>query len=573
MAPVILGLNTYFHDASACLVVDGKLVCALEEERFNRDKHTTAFPRLAVQKCLEVAGLTIADVDVVAVAADPNLDVDRKLLFGLRHGLGARGVLQSEVKRFATRKIAFQRWFNSQWPNGAVKRPQVQWVEHHHAHVIGSFLVSPYREAALLGIDGSGEWATSYLGHAVSDASGATTVTRFQQSYFPQSMGAFYEAVTDWLGFRPNYDEGKTMGLAPYGDAKPFLTKAQQLFHVDEDFGFHLDLSYFQHQRGSERRFSSKFVETFGAPRAKADGFSQYHHDVAASFQRVLEDRGLELCTQLHARTKAKHLVIAGGVALNSVMNGRIVREGPFEDLYVMPGAGDNGTCIGAAYTALWKITGRRSEFVHDSPYVGNAYSDEDVLKAIRYAGAEIERHDDIERVAAELLNKGRILGWHQGAMEFGPRALGSRSILANPTLPDMKAVLNARVKHREPFRPFAPSSIAERAREFFDARVDDPFMLKVCYVRPEWRERLPAITHVDGSARLQIVHQHLHPRYHKLIQEFGQLSGVPVVLNTSFNVMGEPIVESPMQALRCFFTTGIDELIIGNYIVRKYRH
>jgi carbamoyltransferase len=263
-------------------------------------------------------------------------------------------------------------------------------------------------------------------------------------------------------------------------------------------------------------------------------------------------------------------LVLAGGVALNSVMNGRIVREGPFEDLYVMPGAGDNGTSIGAAFYLWNTMLGRPRECVHDDPFVGNAYDDGAITKTLEACGLPHERHDDIERFAAELLARGRMIGWFQGRMEFGPRSLGSRSILANPMLADTKEVLNARVKHREAFRPFAPACPVERMSEFFDSRVETPFMLKVCPVRPESRHLLPAITHVDGSARLQTVAAAHHPRFHGLLTEFGKLTGVPVLLNTSFNVMGEPIIESPIDAIRCFFSTGLDELILGNHVVRK---
>ena len=416
--------------------------------------------------------------------------------------------METEMRRYWSRGQALKRWLQQVWPNSA-RRPPVHYVEHHLAHVGGSFLVSGFEEAALLGIDGSGEWATSLLGHGRGNQ-----IEVFQHSWFPMSLGSFFEAVTDWCGFRPNYDEGKTMGLAPYGDASAFYDQVARLVRVESDGGIWLDLSYFNHQLHHWKRYSHKFVTAFGPPRKKDRDipFETHHKDVAAAFQRVLEERVLEMCEILHRRTGAKKLVIAGGVALNSVMNGRIVREAPFEDMYVMPGAGDNGTCIGAAYYTYNTVLGGERNCVHDDPYLGTEYSDDVIRRTLEACGLALERHDDIEEVAAKLLAEGHIVGWFQGRMEFGPRALGSRTILANPTLPDMKAVLNARVKHREPFRPFAPACVRERATEFFDSTVETPFMLKVCNVLPQKRSALPAITHVDGTARLQTVDQRPAP-------------------------------------------------------------
>jgi carbamoyltransferase len=562
----ILGINHYFHDTSACLVKNGELVAAVEEERLTREKHTTAFPVQAVALCLRLGGIDPQEVDHVAVSVDPTHKWNAKLAYAARHFQHAQSFMKSELKVFVARKRSLDAFMSETWPDPA-RRPTLHHVQHHLSHVGGSFFVSHYHEAALLGMDGSGEWATSLLGHGRGDS-----IDIHQQSWFPMSLGSFYEAVTDWVGFRPNFDEGKTMGLAPYGDPAPFYRRVASLVRVEPDGEIWLDLDHFNHQFHGIKRYSDRFVDTFGPPRKhdRDAPFESHHKDVAASFQRVLEDRVLAMCQILHRRTRCKHLVIAGGVALNSVMNGRIIREGPFEDLYVMPGAGDNGTSIGAAYYALTALLGHPRAFVHDDPYVGNEYSDAELRAAIESSGLKAERHDAIEEVAAELLARGRMLGWFQARMEFGPRALGSRSILANPMLPDMKAALNARVKHREAFRPFAPACPQEVAADFFETRVPDPFMLKVCYVRPEARARLPAITHVDGSARLQTVEQKHHPRFHRLLIEFGMRTGIPVLLNTSFNVMGEPIIEHPIQAIRCFFSTGLDELVLGNYVVRK---
>jgi carbamoyltransferase len=562
----ILGINYYFHDSSACLVKDDKLVVAVEEERFTREKHTSAFPAQAVTKCLEVGGLQPGDVEHIALAVDPRVHWGMKTAYALANPKGAQGFMRAELRRLWSRDRALKAWLASLWPDPA-RRPRLHYVEHHLSHVAGSFLVSPYDQAALLGLDGSGEWATSFLG-----VGRGATVERFHQSFFPHSLGSFYEAATEYCGFRPNYDEGKTMGLAPYGDAEVFHRQVGELVRVDDEGGIHVDLSCFRYQFHGKVRCAPKFISTFGParPYSKTAPFQPHHHNVAAAFQRVLEERVLAMCRTLRERTRCRHLVVAGGVALNSVMNGRIVRESGFDDIYVMPGAGDNGTCIGAAFYVNHVVLGRPRGFCHDDPYIGNGYSDEELRQTIESCNLPLERHDDIERVAAELLAEGRMLGWFQGKMEFGPRALGNRSILANPCLPDMKEVLNARVKHREPFRPFAPSVTKEAAGDFFETRVEAPFMLKVMMVRPDLRQKLPAITHVDGSARMQTVRAEINPRYHKLLTELGQRTGAPVVLNTSFNIMGEPIVESPLQAIRCFYSTGLDELILGNYVLRK---
>lgn len=559
----ILGINYFFHDASACILRDGELVVAIEEERLNRKKHTAEFPRMAIDRCLAIAGMRPSDIDHVALSIRPLLNWDKKLRYASDNPRDGFGFLRYELSKLERRQRSFAKWILETF--SPKKLPKFHFVEHHLAHVAGSFLCSPYEEAALLGLDGAGEWATSYLG-----VGRGNQVTCYNQSFFPMSLGSFYEAVTEFCGFRPNYDEGKTMGLAPYGDPAPYLPVVSDMVAVDGQGNIRVDLSYFTYQFHGAQRCGRRFTEVFGEPRHHGEPFDARHENAAASFQRVLEERALELCRLLHERTQTRHLVVSGGVALNSVMNGRIVRETPFEDVYVMPGAGDNGTCIGAAYYAHNVILGQPRTSVHMDPYVGTSYGDADYEEALRANDQPVTRHDDIEVAAADLLAEGKILGWFQGKMEFGPRALGNRSILANPTLPDMKAVLNARVKHREPYRPFAPSVTAAKKSEYFETSVDAPFMLKVCDVRPAYRDKLPAITHVDGSARIQTIHEDTNPRYHRLAAELGKRNGIEVVLNTSFNVMGQPIVETPRQAVECFLGTGIDALVLGDYLVVK---
>ncbi|WP_053992534.1 carbamoyltransferase C-terminal domain-containing protein [Mangrovimonas sp. TPBH4] len=561
---VILGLNYYFHDSTACIIEDGKLIAAIEEERLNRDKHTRTFPKLATERCLKIAGLTYHDIDHIAVSIKPNHNLGKKIAYSLKHLKTLQPFINHELVHGYNKQKDFWNWFSYHWTNQKTG-PKVHFIQHHLCHAAGSFYVSPYKEAALLGVDGSGEWATTWLGHGKGNS-----ITCLGQSYFPHSLGSFYEAVTQFCGFRTSYDEGKTMGLAPMGDPNVFLKEVEQIVTVNNKGQLIFDLSYFNFQNMSWRRCSEKFYKVFGQPRNKDEDFQKHHMDVAAAFQRVLENRVLEICNILYKKTKADYLVISGGVSLNSVMNGRIVKEGPFKDVYVMPAAGDNGTAIGAAYYLYNGILKQPRNFVHLNPYVGTTYSNEDIEKVLKGAKLEYESHQDISDTTAKLLEKGKIIGWFQGAMEIGPRALGSRSILANPAFPDMKDKINAEVKFREAYRPFAPSTILEAKNEFFDLSVEAPFMLKVCNVLKEKQSVIPAVTHVDGSARLQTVNKNLHPQYYNLIENLGKRTGIPVVLNTSFNIQGEPVVESPQDAIRCFFSTGLDYLAIGDFLISK---
>lgn len=360
------------------------------------------------------------------------------------------------------------------------------------------------------------------------------------------------------------------MGLAPCGDPSRFYDVVASMVGVEDDLSVKLDLKWFDFPSLGRCLFNEEFVEKFGPPRMPGQDIRQHHTDVAAAFQSVLEDTILKIARELRRRTDEKHLVYAGGVALNSVVNGRIIREGIFEDIFLMPGAGDNGTSIGAAAYVHSKILKSEKKIIHNTPYLGRIYSEEEIEATLRSAKVPYQKSDDVYGEIASALHDGMIVGWFQGRMEFGPRALGARSILADPTKADMKQKINAEVKHREPFRPFAPSVIQERAQEYFDIDVDVPYMLKVAPVRGEMRAHIPAIVHVDGSARLQTVDSEVAPEYHRLISVFGEISGHPVLLNTSFNVMGEPIVELPTDALRCFFSTGIDVLAMGPFVVRK---
>lgn len=561
---IVLGINYFFHDSSACIVADGRIVAMLEEERFTRRKHTGEFPARAIEACLGLAGIAYQDVDHVAVSVLPSKDWPAKVAYGLSNLRNARPFVRHELWDALLKHRELKRWYRRAFA-GRVRKPPLHFVPHHQSHAAGSFLASPYDEAAILSLDGSGEWATSFMGigHGID-------VTPLHESFFPHSLGAFYEAATEFCGFKPNYDEGKTMGLAPFGDPLVFGREVANVAKVDDDGNIKLDLSYFSYQFWGRQRCAERFHEVFGKPRHPEEPFAEHHYHVAAAFQRGLEECALKLCRILRRRTGASTLVIAGGVALNSVMNGRILREAGFDDIYVMPAAGDNGTAIGAALHVYHTVLRQPRLNAHDDPYLGTAYDDAAIEKLLRQCKLPYTRHEDIASVAAGLLADGKIMGWLQGRMEIGPRALGNRSILANPAFPDMKDKINAEVKHREAYRPFAPSTPVEEKDRYFDIKGNSPFMLKVCDVHAPMKKVIPAITHVDGSARLQTVDRKVNPLYYDLIRKFGEKTGVPVLLNTSFNIQGEPIVESPLQAIRCFYSTGLDYLAMGRYLVRK---
>jgi len=561
---IILGLNFHFHDSTACLVKDGILITAIEEERLSRKKHTGDFPYKAIARCLTEAGIKHDEIDHIAISADFNKHNLQKILYALSIPLNAVTFLKQEFLRPWYRAKEFGQWYQKTF---TTTNPEIHHVEHHLAHIAGSFYVSPYEKAALLSLDGSGEWSTAWTGYGSGN-----NVECYSENFFPHSLGLFYEAVTEFCGFRPNYDEGKTMGLAPFGDASVFYEQAKKIIDVDKQNNFKVDLSYFSYQNGGSQRCSKKFYSIFGNPRKYSNtaDFKKHHHDTAAAFQKVLEETAIKICNNLHKRTQADYLVIAGGVSLNSVMNGEIIRKTGFKDLYVMPAAGDNGTALGAAFYVYNRTLNNPRVFVHKNPFVGTQYTDEIIESELKKYKLSYTRSDDICLQTARELADGKIVGWFQGKMEIGPRALGARSILANPVYGDMKAKINAQVKYREPYRPFAPSIIAERTREYFDLEVYAPFMLKVCQVVEDKKSVIPAVTHVDGSARVQTVHKETNPEYHRLIEQLGQLTNVPIVLNTSFNVMGEPVVESPADAIKCFFTTGLDVLSIGSFLIYK---
>jgi carbamoyltransferase len=565
---LILAYNGYVFDSAACLVRDGELLSAVQEERFVRRKFTGEFPEQSIRYCLEQAGATLADVDHVAFYWEPFHQLHRRLgqiastlPASLRYWSSHSGKWWSMLRTESelVRRIA---------PPGARLRHRFHFVRHHLAHAASAFFVSPWERAAILTLDGAGEMSSGVL------ASGEDRrIEILREVRYPHSMGYVYVSLTHYLGFTPDSDEYKVMALASYGGPSRYYDLFREIITLRPDGGFSVDSRYFAYQTGRRDPWvSDRFVEEFGPLRKRGEPVAERHQAIAWALQRRLEDVALHAARTLHATTKARHLCLAGGVALNSVMNQRLRAEGPFEDVFVPPAPNDAGTPIGAAYYVRHQVLGEPRSYVFRSPYLGPEHSDEACAAALREAGLESELLDEeslAARVAA-LLAEGRIVGWYQGRMEIGPRALGNRSILADPRRADMQDIVNERIKHREPFRPFAPAVLEEAAGEFFlDAR-PLPYMIFVLPVRAEKRDVIPAVVHVDGTARVQTVSRELNPRFHRLIAAFGARTGVPVLLNTSFNDNGEPIVESPAAAVRSFRSTNLDHLVLGRRLVTR---
>jgi carbamoyltransferase len=580
---VVLGINAYHGDASAALLVDGRLVAAAEEERFNRIKHAAGFPAEAIRYCLEAGGVKLEHVDHIAISRDPSAHLHQKILFAMsrRPRLGmvrdrlANAAKVGDVLELLTERVG----------GGRIKpRAELHRIEHHRAHMASAFLVSPFERAACLSIDGFGDFVSAMWGIG-SDRE----IEVRGQVTFPHSLGILYTAVTQYLGFPKYGDEYKVMGLAPYGEPE-YLEELRRIVTPAGD-GFRLDLDYFRHHDdgvamtwdGGEPIlgpvFSDAFERRFGPARQPGDPLERRHQNLAASLQAVTEEIYFHLLHRLHRLTGLRQLALAGGVAFNSVANGKIYDHTPFEELYIQAAAGDAGTGLGAALSVWHQRLRQPREQVMTHAYWGPEFSQAELDEAIDQRGGELERGgcvlqrfesdaELVEATAAEIA-AGKVVGWFQGRMEWGPRALGNRSILADPRRPEMKDVLNARIKRREPFRPFCPSILVEEVGNFFQRPEPEPFMIKVYPIRPDQRARIPAVTHVDGSGRLQSVRRQDNPRYYDLIEAFGRHTGVPVVLNTSFNE-NEPIVCRPQEALECFLRTRMDVLVLGSTMAKR---
>jgi carbamoyltransferase len=590
---LILGVSCYFHDAAAALLRDGQLVAAAEEERFSRKKHDFGFPENAIDFCLRSAGIKAPDLDHLVFFEKPFLKFERLLLTSMQTFPRSLKVFREAMLTWLGDKIWIRHLIQNKL---GVPGEKILFSEHHLSHAASSFLCSPFEEAAILTIDGVGEWTTASIG-----VGKGTQVRLLKEIRFPHSLGLLYSAFTAFLGFEVNEGEYKVMGMAPFG-VPNYVDQVKKLIRLHDDGSFELDMDYFSFHHSSEQTYNDKFTTLFGPARSpeayfftEISGYPSYfgekpsnynalcaenqrYADIAASIQVVIEEAVLNLARQAHVETGSKNLCMAGGVALNSVANGRVLRETPFEGLYIQPAAGDAGAALGAALFGYHTVLGQPRSFVMEHAYWGEEHSAAQIESFLKSGGINYERcanQEELVERCVESLAAGKVLGWLQGRFEWGPRALGNRSIIADPRRADMKEIVNLKIKFREPFRPFAPSVLAERAGEYFDMGAGDGkypsrFMLNVTPVRPDKQAVVPATTHVDGTGRVQTVAREWNPRYYSLIESFGQLTGVPVLLNTSFNLRGEPIVNTPAQAYSTFVRSGIDVLVLGDYLVRK---
>ena len=570
----VLGLSFYYHDSSAALVKDGVLVAASEEERFSRLKHDSGFPGLAVDFVLKMGGLTIHDVDYVVFYEKPFVKFERMLLSAMATFPRSAAVFRESMQRWVSDKL----WITSMMTKRlGIPGSKLLFADHHMSHAASSFYSSPFEEAAILTVDGAGEWSTATMGVGRD-----RKIEILKELRFPHSLGLLYSAFTAYCGFEINEGEYKLMGMHPYGKPR-YVDKIYELIDVGEDGSLWHDMRYFAYHYSRNSTLADAFGQHFGKPprdpKLQDKSLDPFYCDMAASIQVVTEEILLKMINYLHRETGLKHLCMAGGVALNSVANYKLLVNGPFEEIYIHPAPGDDGGAVGAAYWAYNHVLEQPRGPVLDHAYLGSSYTDEEIqafLDRHDIAYEKIEDDEEFFDFVAQSLADSKVCGWFRGRMEWGPRALGSRSIIADPRKPEMKEKLNAKIKFREAFRPFAPSVLEERAHEFFefpeDAERHFPgrFMLYVAPVREDKRSVLPAITHEDGSGRLQTVYRESCPGYHRMIERFGEITGVPVVMNTSFNLKGEPIVEDPSHAFNTFSLSGMDLLFLNNFVVRE---
>ncbi|MBM3144917.1 MAG: carbamoyltransferase [Chloroflexi bacterium] len=599
----ILGISCYYHDAAAALLKDGMLVAAAEEERFTRVKHDFGFPHNAIEFCLQHAGITRQDLDYVVFYEKPLLKFERILMSSLGTFPKSWGVFRESMITWFNEKL----WIKSQIIEKLdIPMQKLLFVEHHLSHAASAFFSAPYEEAAILTIDGVGEWTTATVGKATADWSNGKSskqrsnhIELFNEVKFPHSLGLLYSAFTAFLGFQINEGEYKVMGMAPYGQPTR-VEDVYKLIHVADDGSFALDMDYFSFHHSTKHTFNHKFEKLFGEPRVHESVFytptthpnkdhpqwdeataqlNQHYADIAASIQQVTEDIMLKMAFYAYEQTGLEKLCIAGGVALNSVANGRILRESPFEELFIQPAAGDSGGALGAALYAYHVLLGQPRKFIMEHAYWGKNYSTDEVRSAITNAGRSYMLIEDKETLAAmmvEDLLEGKVIGLFQDRFEWGPRALGNRSILADPRQGKMKEIVNERIKFREPFRPFAPVILEERAADYY-VNLDDParhyplrYMLMVYNTKDDQGEKIQAVTHQGGSGRIQTVRREWNPLYYRTIELFEQATGVPVLLNTSFNLRGEPIVTTPANALNTFGKSDIDSLYMDGFAIWK---
>jgi carbamoyltransferase len=568
----ILGISCYFHDASAALLKDGVIVAATEEERFTRKKHDTSFPINSIEYCLKKENISINDVRYIGFYEKPFLKFER--------------ILSQHVDNFP---FSFKTFVNSMpiWIkeklNLASKvrktlgyKGDVLFIEHHLAHAASSFLISPFEKSAILTVDGVGEWSTTAYGIGEKNK-----INLMKDIIFPHSLGLLYSALTAYLGFSVNNSEYKVMGLSPYGnmnkETNEYYKRLMKTIDLKEDGSYKLNMEYFIYDY-ADKMPSRKLCKLLGGPiRKSEEEITQRHKDIAAALQLIFEEALFKILNYVHKETQCENIVIAGGSGLNSVANGKILTNTPFKKIWIQPNASDGGTSIGVASYIYHSILGNKRNFIMNDAYLGPSYSDEEIKdfldkNEINYH--KFKNRTELVNETARLIFEDNVIGWFQGRMEWGPRALGNRSILSNPCNINMQEILNLKVKHREKFRPFAPVVCEDDASTYFDCDTPIPlptdFMLMVYPVKKEWRKKIPSVTHVDGSGRLQTIRRKQNPLYYDLIKSFGKLSKIPILINTSFNIRGEPIICKPYDAYKCMMGTGIDYLIMGSFLIKR---
>jgi carbamoyltransferase len=592
----VLGISCHYHDAAAALLRDGDLVAAVQEERFSRKKHDAGFPERAIRFCLDRAGITAADLDWVVFYEKPFVKAERLMSTIVATFPRSRRLFRDGMHVLFKEKFWIKDEIRSRL---GIDPRRILFIDHHLSHAASALYASPFEEAAILTVDGVGEWTTATCGRGRADwvRGDGNTIQLTHELRFPHSVGLLYSVFTAFLGFEVNEGEYKVMGMAPFGEPK-YVDLVRKIIELREDGSLWLDPDYVSFPYHTERSFTRKFETLFGAPRDPRARFvtaqtslfddpspptaqelqrNQYYADLAASIQKVTEDVMIAMARHLHRQTGLSKLCLAGGVALNCVANYKVLRAAPFEEIFVQPAAGDAGGALGAALYVYHVLLGKPRQYVMDHAYLGQTYGEAEIVDTLRRAGWRYEVCTDDEAAldrVVDALGRGEVIGWYHGAFEWGPRALGARSIIADARRPDMKDIVNIKIKFREPFRPFAPSVLAEKAADWFhlgnaDKHYPTRFML---YVTQVANDRVPAITHADGSARPQAVHRNLSPRYYRLIEKFDEATGVPMILNTSFNLKGEPIVSSPADALNTFSKSGMDVLALENVLVRKER-
>jgi len=578
----IIGINAFHADSSACILIDGKLIAAVEEERFNRIKHWAGFPIESIKYCLEETNLTISDIDQISINIDPKANYLKKIFFLLKHRPSLNLILRRLKKKKKYKSIGeiINLEFNKEKFKGKINN-----IEHHYAHLSSAFHVSPYDEACVLSVDGFGDFASTAWGYGTN-----TDIKIENKIYFPHSLGIFYQALTQFLGFKNYGDEYKIMGLAPYGKPK-YVEKLRDMILIKNKGNFELNLDYFKFHKEDfnyrwedgkieiEDLYTKKILDLLGPEREKDEPLNDFHKDIAHSTQKIYEEVFLNILNNLYDKYQNKNLCIAGGCGMNSVANGKIKNNTKFKNIYIQAAAGDAGGAIGAAYATYFQNKNVERKFQMKHAYLGTSFNEIQILDCLKNNQEKIENqkcnyskvtnNNELSKIVAKDISEGKVIGWFQGKMEWGPRALGNRSILGDPRRSDMKDILNLKIKRRESFRPFAPSILREHVSEWFENDDEVPFMMKVYQIKESKRSKIPAVTHVDGSGRLQTVYKETNEKYHDLINEFYKLTNIPILLNTSFNE-NEPIVSKPEEALDCFLRTKMDTLVMGNYIIKR---